>query len=329
MRDASVVKRIIFWAKELYRKRLVMARSGNISCRKKIDGEIFITRHDAYLGYLDDTDVIRMDANGRISEGEGEPTSEQILHTGIYQNFTEIQTVVHAHSSYTTAFFNYHGTLEIFSFESKFYLGNIPVVPQSTPTVTNLKPVLTALENSNIVVLKHHGVVAMGNSFKETVSLIELLEEQAKVNLLIKNTASSGVQVAEEISSGKKKKYKMLSPEHSKRLTELVNNDPQAQELGKKYDLTCSLAVKNQDTGESMCFYYEHGKITRMDDSDAAEFVIIGHTPILKKVFNREIDPFVASTQGKVKTKGNFTKMSRWYPVMVRTFKLWEEAPVE
>jgi len=37
----------------------------------------------------------------------------------------------------------------------------------------------------------------------------------------------------------------------------------------------------------------------------------------------------VASTQGKIKTEGDFTKMSKWYPVLVRTFQLWEEAPVE
>jgi putative sterol carrier protein len=67
----------------------------------------------------------------------------------------------------------------------------------------------------------------------------------------------------------------------------------------------------------------------KIDNDENAEFVIIGKPEILRKVFNREIDPFVASTQGKVKTKGDFAKMSKWYPVMVRTFKLWEQAPVE
>ena len=125
------------------------------------------------------------------------------------------------------------------------------------------------------------------------------------------------------------KKYKMLSEEHAGALMGIVNNDSEAQELGRKYDLTCTLAVKNQDNGEVIRFVYEHGKIMKIDNDENAEFVIIGKPEILRKVFNREIDPFVASTQGKVKTKGDFAKMSKWYPVMVRTFKLWEQAPVE
>ena len=125
------------------------------------------------------------------------------------------------------------------------------------------------------------------------------------------------------------KRYKMLSRGHREKLTELVNSDKEAQELGKKYDLSCTLAVKDQDAGLTMRFCYEKGKITKADSNDDAEFVIIGKPDILKKVFNREIDPFIALTQGKVKSKGDFTRMSKWYPVMVRTFKLWEKAPVE
>ena len=125
------------------------------------------------------------------------------------------------------------------------------------------------------------------------------------------------------------RKYVLLSKEHADRLVELVNNDKEAQDLGRKYDLTCSLAVKNTDTGDCVCFYYKQGRIVKVDSSEKADFIVLGKPDILRKVFNREIDPFVASTQGKVKTKGDFTKMSKWYPVLVRTFKLWEQAPVE
>ena len=125
------------------------------------------------------------------------------------------------------------------------------------------------------------------------------------------------------------KPCKMLSEEHRKRLTDIINSDNKAQELGRKYGLTCTLAVKNQENDEVMRFCYEEGRINACDTSEDAEFIIIGKPDILKKVFNRELDPFVASTQGKVKTKGDFAKMSKWYPVMVHTFKLWEKAPVE
>jgi len=85
--------------------------------------------------------------------------------------------------------------LDIFSFETKFYLGDITVIEQATPTVTEIEPVLKELENSNIVVLGRHGVVSVGEDFKEAFSLIELLEEQARVNLFIKRIAVSGERI--------------------------------------------------------------------------------------------------------------------------------------
>ena len=187
------------------------------------------------------------------------------------------------------------------------------------------------MENNSVAVLQDHGVVAIGENFAAAFSLIELLEEQCRINLMLKGIGQKKENATQAINTSvkTKEKYRLLSPQHIEKLVQLVNNDAKAQSLGQKYDLTCSLAVKNQDTGQAVCFYYEKGKIVKTDQNEAAEFVIIGPEEILKKVFNRQMDAFVASTQGKVKTKGDFAKMSRWYPVLVRTFELWKEAPVE
>ena len=333
MKYAKERKDLIYWACFLNQKGFVTARSGNISFKADSD-KALLTSHDCYLGHLEEDEVVLVDMQGKVLEGKKEPTSEKDLHLAIHNKFKDIKAVVHSHSPYTTAFFHYFEKLDIYSFEAKFYLGDIVVIPQETPTVTDLEPVLKALENTNVVVLKNHGVIAIGKDFKEAVSLIELLEEQAKVGLTVRcaNTSIdplSNKGTKDTTFKGVSKKYKMLSKEHRDSLAEIANNDQQAQELGRKYDLTCTLAVKNQQTNEAMRFCYEQGKITKVDNSDDAEFVIIGSPDILRKVFNGELDPFVATTQGKVKTKGDFTKMSKWYPVMVRTFKLWEQAPVE
>ena len=324
-------KEIIYWAKVLNQKGLVAARSGNISYRVASD-EILISSHDSYLGYLEEEDLLLVDLVGKVLEGESGPTSEKEVHLSVYNKFKQAGVVMHTHSPFSTAFFHYFDKLDIFSFEAKFYLGSLKIVPQETPTVTDINPVLAALGSSNIIVLKNHGIISVGKDFKEAFSLIELLEEQAKVNIAIHGFRLSAKPSNPDPDSRVKKagqRVKMLSSEHGKRLTELVNSDKEVQELGKKYDLTCTLAVKNQENGDIICFYYESGEIVKIDNSENADFIIIGKEEILKKVFNCELDPFVASTQGKVKTKGDFAKMSKWYPVLVKTFKLWEQAPVE
>jgi len=324
-------KEIIRWAKALNQKSLVTARSGNIS-RRVAPEKVLITSHDSYLGYLEEEELLLVDLEGKVLEGKLDVTSEKELHLSVYNKFKEAGVVLHTHSPFSTAFFHYFDKLDIFSFEAKFYLGDVKVITQETPTVADIKPVLEALESGNIVVLKNHGIISVGKNFKEALSLIELLEEQARVNITVRGSEFSVKPQGSKpdskiINSGQR--VKMLSSEHSKRLMELVNSDKEVQELGKKYDLTCTLAVKNQENGNVICFHYESGKIIKVDNSENADFVIIGKEEILKKVFNREVDPFVASTQGKVKTKGDFAKMSKWYPVLVKTFKLWEQAPVE
>ena len=330
MKYANEKKEAIYWAKKLNERGFVTARSGNISL--KVAEGLLITSHDCYLGELTNDDILLVDLEGNIIKGDKELTSEKSLHLGIHNKFPRKKVVLHSHSPYTIAFFHYFDKLDIFSFEAKFYLGDVKVVSQATPTVTEIEPVLKELENSNIVVLGQHGVVSIGQDFKEAFSLIELLEEQAKINLILKSQSRTALAADRELPQepGSLKKYKLLSPAHIAKLAELVNNDPQAQELGRKYDLTCRLAVKDQDSGRAVCFHYQAGRIVKVsEEAEGADFLIIGRTDILKKVFNRKLDAFVASTQGKVKTKGDFTKMSRWYPVLVRTFKLWEQAPVE
>lgn len=332
MLDVSKKKEeIVYWGRKLNEKNLVSFKSGNISLKLSGD-KILITSHDCFLGDLSEDEIILIDRDGNILEGEFPLTSEKELHINIHKNFNDVKAIIHAHSLYTTAFFNYFDRLEFFSFEARLYLGKVNVLPQDTPIVSNIDAVVKALKDTSIVVLKNHGVVAIGDTLKEAFGLIELLEDQARVNFQMRCgsviSKDRNDQKDEEERIDKREKYKLFSKEHIDRLVELVNNDGEAQELGKRYDLTCTLAVKNQDTGECVCFYYEQGRIIKTDNNENAEFLIIGSEDILKKVFNRQIDPFVASTQGKVKTKGDFYKMSKWYPVLVRTFKLWEQAPV-
>jgi ribulose-5-phosphate 4-epimerase/fuculose-1-phosphate aldolase/putative sterol carrier protein len=327
-------KEIIYWASFLNQKGFAAARNGNVSFQVESD-RILITAHNAYLGRLEEDEILLVDLEGNILEGGLELTAEKDLHLNIQRKFQDANVVFHAHPVYTTAFFHYFDTLDIFSFEAKIYLGEPKSVPQDRPAVAEIAPVLSALENNNIVVLKDHGVVSMGNDFKEAFGYIEMLEEQAKVNLLLQSDRTPGV-IKKGISSDEstssemqERKFKLLSREHISRLIELVNDDKKIQNLGVKYALTFTVALKNTDTGKAVCFYHDKGNIVKTDDSPNADYVLMGPESTLKKFFNSEMDPLAASVQRKVGTEGDVGKMVQLYPVLVRTFKLWTEAPVE
>ena len=125
------------------------------------------------------------------------------------------------------------------------------------------------------------------------------------------------------------KKYKLFSKEQVEEIVRLVNGDAQMQELGKKTAMNMDLAVCLQETGDIYSFKFENGRITKTGHDAQAEFLITANESIWRAVFNREIDPFVATTQKKMNLRGDFARISKWYAPCSRIFQLWTKVPVE
>jgi L-fuculose-phosphate aldolase len=317
---------IIFWGTQLYNRGLTYGPSGNISM--KIGEKLLVTAHESYLGFLHEDDILVMDGEGALLEGNKEPTSEKSFHVSIYKQFPGKKAAIHAHSPHTTHYFHYHDDLIPITLEERMYLGKIDAIIQKTPTITELASVYQALESNDIVVIKDHGVVAIGEDLQYAFSLIELLEINARLHLV---TAGSSIHEEKkpELKEGAKK-YKFFSSEHVAGLKEVINNDERAQSLGKEYDLTTVICTKVTDGEEVFSFRYEQGKIIEVNYSEEnADFVFSAARKVWGKIFSGELDPFVAKTQGKIKLKGDFTLLSRWFPVFERTFALWKELPLE
>jgi hypothetical protein len=46
-------------------------------------------------------------------------------------------------------------------------------------------------------------------------------------------------------------------------------------------------------------------------------------------VFSGKLDPFVATTQGRMKLKGDLGKLSRWYVPFSRLFELFRQVKIQ
>lgn len=323
----------------LWEKELVSGLNGNLSVR--VDSEtLLLTAHDTCLGLLQEEDVLALKPDGQLLE-KGEISTENLLHREIYKNFSNIQAVVHTHTPYTNAFFlgNEKFTPQIF--ESKFYLGQVEAVEQSTPSVTDAQPVIQALKKNNIVVLRKHGVVAMGEDLFDCFLLIQALEEAVKIDAISRLYQQGGAvpsghsapekkrSVKKSTSVSAKRKYALFSQEQIDAIVKVVNADRQLRELGERTKMNMDLAVKLNETGRTHSFHFENGRITKVGHDEGAEFLVSASESVWRSVFNREIDPFVATTQKKMNLRGDFAKISKWYAPCSRVFELWQEVPVE
>lgn len=318
---------IIKVGKRLYETSLAVARSGNLSAR--LDEKfILITASGTTLGELGPQDIVRVDLSTNKPDSEKNPSSELPLHALIYKNFSRSK-IIHCHPPLTNAYFAANASLKALTFETKFYLGNVPVVEQDTPTVTKPEIVIDALKTSNLVVLKNHGVVSMADNFSDCLSLVEALEEAVKVAAVARIFKKDVLDdldrslrdnlVKEEVN------YPMFSKEHIQAIVDLVNVDEFIAKKGRELDLTLKLAIKLEGSPSAYKFNFEKGKIVRLDFDADAPFVISAGKEAWESVFLGKLDPFVAVTQGKMKLSGQIGQLSRWYVPFSRLFELFKQ----
>ncbi len=332
--EKAKVNEIIAVGRLIWEKNLTGGMSGNISVKVSKETAM-ITGRATCLGSLEAADIGVIDLDGKPLGKNFQPSSERAFHTTVFKNLDAL-AVVHIHPTWTNGYFSANDKIEFDTFETRLTLGDIPVIDQNTPTITDITPVIEALKNSNIVVLKHHGVVAIGETLKDAFYLVQTLEEAVQMAfvrdfyLAQKSKVLKDGILKEPSAVEFSKKYELFSEEQIKDIVELVNHDEKFKKLSLDTSLKTRLAVVLDDTQQAYCFNFADGKIVDYTQTtDGAEFIISGKGQYWRAIFNRQLDPFAATRQKKLKLKGDFAKISRWYVPFNRLFELWVKTPVE
>ena len=166
--------------KKLVESRLVTARAGNLSCR--LDAKsILITVTGSELGNLKYSDIVKVSLESGVSaKAKKKPSSELPAHSLIYKNFP-CQAVIHCHPPLTNAYFAVLPRLKVLTFETRFYLKEVPVVEQKGLNVTRVDLLIRALQKNKIAVVKNHGVFSIADTFSQALAPVLILEEAIKV----------------------------------------------------------------------------------------------------------------------------------------------------
>lgn len=183
MNKNDIKKEIIKYGKLLGEKNLSPATSGNISAR--YEDKVLISASGTCLYDMTENDIVLMDKNSALIEGNKKPSSEKNLHNAIYTLRPDINAIFHCHSPYTSVFAVCHKPLSkpIIS-ENVFYFGEIPIaeyaLPGSEKLVENTAKFFT---NHNAVLLANHGIVIGAKDIKTAYYLTETAETFAQIYL--------------------------------------------------------------------------------------------------------------------------------------------------
>lgn len=175
--------------KRLHGKGILSGVGGNVSMRTSNPKVILCSPSGIPIMDMFSDDICVVDINDiqndnyKILKGKYKPTSEILLHGGIYYMRPEIKAVIHSHPPITTAFScTAHEINYKIQEDQRWYIGDIETVPFIFSSSKALaEAALPKLEKNYALILKNHGIVALGDSLAEAVSITELIEDLSKI----------------------------------------------------------------------------------------------------------------------------------------------------
>lgn len=174
---------IIKYGKKLGEKNMTPATSGNISVR--CGENVLISASGTCLADLSEDEIVLIDKESRVIEGDKKASSEKNLHNAIYAMRPDINAIIHCHSPYVSAFAvcNIPLSKPIIS-ENVFYFGEIPVAQYALPGSEKLvENTAKYFAKHNAVLLANHGIVIGAQNIKNAYYLMETAETFAQIYL--------------------------------------------------------------------------------------------------------------------------------------------------
>jgi len=184
--EERLKEKIVEISKRLYQRGLVAGAGGNVSVRIPNSSYILATPSGVCKGYLNPSDIIKLDLNGKVIEGRLKPTSETPMHTEIYKVREDVKAVVHAHPPFCTGFACARIPLDSPILpEVIVMIGEVAMVDYATPGTKELAmKVAEAAKNHDALLLANHGTITLGASLEQAYQRTEILEEYAKILLI-------------------------------------------------------------------------------------------------------------------------------------------------
>lgn len=200
-------------ALEMSHKGLVGGTAGNVSMRLDPNLDLLaITPSRLHYEDLTAGDIQVIDFEGEPIEGDLIPSVETLMHVAIYRARPGIGAVVHTHSVYASALAVAHLDLPPIVDELVALVGGeVKVTAYAFPSTEELaQNAAAALSERNAALLANHGVVGVGATLRDALTVCELVERAAKIYLLARSVGKAH-QLPDEIVALEKDLFRMAS----------------------------------------------------------------------------------------------------------------------
>ncbi len=167
---------------DLPRNGLVAWTGGNVSLRDPESGCVLIKPSGVRYEALRPEQIVILDLEGNIVEGDLKPSSDTASHIYIYRQRPDVNGVVHTHSTYATAFAALGRPIPVYltahadEFGCPIPVGGLAMIGSEEIG----REVVACLGSSTAVLLKNHGVFTVGKSAEAALKAAVMVEDIAR-----------------------------------------------------------------------------------------------------------------------------------------------------
>jgi L-ribulose-5-phosphate 4-epimerase len=170
---------------ELPRNGLVVWTSGNLSARVPEADLMVIKPSGVAYDELTPEAMVVCDLNGDAVEGSLEPSSDAATHGYVYRHLPDVGGVVHTHSAYATAWAVRAEPIPcVMTAMADEFGGEIPVGPFALigdEEIGRGVVETVASYRSPAVLMRNHGVFAVGDGPREAIKAAVMCEDAARI----------------------------------------------------------------------------------------------------------------------------------------------------
>jgi len=189
--EEQLKEELVNTVRAFWYKGLVTNAGGNQSARLPGSKKIWITPSGYPRMSLTPKDLVAVDLDGNIIEGDLKPSIEVYAHLEVYKRRPDVNAVIHAHVPYVMGA-TISGWLETTHGEAAAILGDVKIIPYAHPGTLELAKMVgeafqgQGMKVPRVVITLNHGAFSAGACIHEARAFMEILDEWARFNVVAK-----------------------------------------------------------------------------------------------------------------------------------------------
>ncbi|RRD95911.1 L-fuculose-phosphate aldolase [Clostridiales bacterium COT073_COT-073] len=192
---------LIKYGKKLVEAGLTKGTGGNLSVFDRDTGYVAITPSGIDFFEIQPEDIVIIDLEGNIVEGQRIPSSEWEMHLMPYRTRTDIDAVIHAHTMYATVLACLRWELPATHYMIAVAGPSVRVAEYATYGTHELAiNSCKAMEERKAVLLANHGILAGANDLLNAFNIVEEIEYCSEIYVKAKNIGTPIILSDEEMA---------------------------------------------------------------------------------------------------------------------------------